>query len=138
MDQNWRILDHTADVRLEIHGTTLEDLFINAAYALTNLLTSDVSGSIEDDLTISVEGTDKEELLVAWLREILYHNQVNGFLLLHISNILLSNTQCEARLYGRSRKPHEEPEMEIKGVTYHGLTIDQKPDRAVALVVFDI
>ena len=138
MEENWRLLDHTADVRLEIHGATLEDLFVNSAKALTSLLISDVSGSPDNDMTLSIEGADREELLIAWLREILFHNQVHGFLLLHISNIQLSDTRCEARIFGRSRKPHEEPEMEIKGVTYHGLTIDQTPEGLIALVVFDI
>lgn len=138
MDRNWRLIDHTADVRVEVHGATLEDLFINAAKALTSLLTSDLSGSSEDELNISTQGDDKEELLVAWLREILFQNQVHGFILSHISQIQVSNIRCEACLLGRLRKPNEELEMEIKAVTYHDLTIDQTSEGFVAQIVFDI
>ena len=138
MAEKWKLIDHTADVRLEANGADLADLFVNAAAGLTAVVMPDVSISPDEELSVSVEGEDDEELLVAWLREILFRLNVDGFMLAHVKNITLTDDRCEALILGRRRKPDEEPEMEIKAVTYHGLSIDETPDGLVARVVFDI
>lgn len=138
MPPKWRLIDHTADVRLEAHGVSVEELFVNAAVGLTSIVMPDITPDPDEECEISVDGADTEDLLVGWLREILFRLEVDAFILSRVEEIKLVEERCEARLLGRRRKPEEEPEMEIKAVTYHGLSIDRTSDGFTARIVFDI
>lgn len=138
-DPGWIFLDHTADIRMEVHGETMEELFSNAARGLTSLLASQSSGDADTAIAVNLEGSDYEKLLVDWLREILFQNQARDFVLLEPHITYLSETGIEARLEGRLIQPEEEtPDQEIKGVTYHGLSIEETDDGYRARIVFDI
>jgi SHS2 domain-containing protein len=138
-EKKWIFLDHTADIRMEVHGATLEELFVNAALGLTSLFASESSDPPERELEISIEADDHEELLVDWLREILFQNQTKGFVLIQPHIASLTERRIEARLEGRlGRTEHGETDQEIKGVTYHGLFIRKSRGGYVAQIVFDI
>ena len=68
----YRLIDHTADVGLEVSGETPGDLFSQAVQALMDLL---VEAGPARDLQLrdlEVEGGDWADLWVNFLREILY------------------------------------------------------------------
>ena len=135
----WIFLDHTADIRMEVHGETMEELFSNAARGLTSLLVSRSAGDADTEIAVNLEGGDYEELLVDWLREILFQNEVRDFVMLEPHIAHLSATGIEARLEGRLVQPKEErTDLEVKGVTYHGLSIEETDRGYRARIVFDI
>ena len=68
----YEVLDHTADLGIKVTGATLSDLYVNAGLALFDLITSINENIDEEELTISVSGEDEADLLVNWLRELLY------------------------------------------------------------------
>src|SRR6516225_7855026 len=71
--------EHTADVGLVIRGHTPEELFVNAADALVDLMV-DPSLLREDiRMTATVSAADRPALLVAWLNELLYLLDVHRF-----------------------------------------------------------
>ncbi len=137
-DPGWRLLEHTADIRMEVRGATKEELFINAARGFTNLLAPETQGRPDTDLELNLRADNVEELLVDWLRELLYRHETQGFILVSAEIEEISDTTLKAKLAGRTRGPDEEPEIEIKAVTYHGLSV-QKTDTGYAVtIVFDI
>jgi SHS2 domain-containing protein len=83
----YRILDHTADIGVEVHGATLADLFSQAAFALVDLLTDRGALTGETERIIRVEGADLEDLWINYLREILYQFNGESFLLKDIPEI---------------------------------------------------
>ncbi|MEM4679195.1 MAG: archease, partial [Candidatus Jordarchaeales archaeon] len=68
----FRFLEHTADVKIEAEGKTLEEAFEEAARGLYELMTdiSKVTPVVEKK--IEVEGSDLENLLYNWLEEFIY------------------------------------------------------------------
>ena len=68
----YRIFDHTADLGVEVSAATLEELYAAAAFALFDLLTdlSTVRAGIAREIVVT--GEDPADLLVNFLREILY------------------------------------------------------------------
>jgi len=123
-EERWTFVDHTADIRMEVRGRTPEDLFVNAALGLASLLGSEPAGPADTELDVTLEGVDQEQLIVEWLREILYRSQVEGFALADAHIVELSENRIEARLSGSTAVQEEaEPGIEIKAVTYHGLSI---------------
>ena len=89
-DGGWRLLDHTADIRLEVWGTSLEKLFINAAKSLSTLLTSPTEPNSEEQIQVALEGGELDELLVNWLREILFFTQTRRIVVTEADIVELS------------------------------------------------
>lgn len=137
----WKLLDHPADIRIEVYGKTLEELFLNAAEGLSNLLTGsiNVSGS-QIEKTLALESDSFDDLLVDWLREILFLFSSERFILRKASLKISEGVSLESKLFGSSLNQSRELEdgLEIKGVTYHGLLLEEDSDGFVAQVIFDI
>jgi SHS2 domain-containing protein len=137
-DKGWKLLEHTADIRLEVHGATLEDLFINAALGFTDLILPDTKLTSQTEVEISLEADSAEELLVDWLRELLFLHQTRKFTMINAQMITSSETNLEAKISFGINPPEVEPSLEIKGVTYHGLSIIKDSEGYLAKIVFDI
>ncbi len=138
-DQPWTLIDHTADLRMEVHGRTIEDLFVNAAKGLASLLNPKAEAQRGDVLEVSVEAEDYEELLVNWLREILFHHEVNGFMLVKPEIPELSPKMLVGRLEGTYSQGGENAAgADLKAVTYHGLSIEKTDEGYTARILFDI
>ena len=135
---SWKLLDHTADIMIEVWGSSLEDLFLNAAEAMTTVLVPCADVPRERELDVVLEADAAEELLVSWLREILFHVQTRGLILVRAEMDDLSDTALKAKLHFGTSGPECEPEFEIKAVTYHGLSIQEQDGIYSARIVFDI
>jgi len=137
-EQRWRLLDHTADLRIEVYGASVEELLLNAGVALARILDPEPEIPPDRELDVVVEGETSEELLVDWLREILFQSETENFVLVSAEIIELAGSKLKARLLGVTRPPDTKPAEEIKGVTYHGLAIEEADSGYVARLVFDI
>lgn len=95
----------------------------------------DVSGAAESAThRLELAAPDREALLVAWLREVLFLFQTRAFQYVDAHFEVLSDTRLVARLDGTAA----EPVMELKGVTYHALAVRREDDGWLARVVFDV
>jgi len=137
-DRSWNLIAHTADLRMEVRGSSLEELMLNAAAGLAELLDTEPVIISEAELDVLVTGDGPDELLVDWLREILYQNQTRAFVPLAAEIVELTETSLKARLVGGLRPEEREPSQEIKAVTYHGLSVVETDSGLVAKIVFDI
>lgn len=134
----YTLIDHTADIGIEIQARTKKGLFCRAALAMSHLMTgvpaTHASGGREE--SIHVEGADTEDLLVNFLREILYLQNSRGLVL----------CDCRIEKGGRRRlaavicfePAQRRPQLEIKAVTYHGLRVSKEKSGWAARVIFDI
>ena len=66
----YKVFNHTADLGVEIYGKTVEELFVNAAFAIGDLMTDLQNVEVTRARRIVAEGTDWEDLLVNYLREV--------------------------------------------------------------------
>ena len=69
---HYELIDHTADFGVRIFGKDAADLFRNGALALTDLITDRPNAKSGRTCYIRVAGNDWEDLMVNWLREVLY------------------------------------------------------------------
>jgi SHS2 domain-containing protein len=137
-DGGWRLLDHTADIRLEVWGTSLEKLFIYAAKSLSTLLTSPTEPNSEEQIQVALEGGELDELLVNWLREILFYTQTRRIVVTEADIVELSETSLKAKLKVRKKRIGAETSVEVKGVTYHGISIRVNDQGYTAQIIVDI
>jgi SHS2 domain-containing protein len=134
----WRFLDHPADIRVEISGSNIEEFFTNAAFALTHVLSGGKDLEWEGTAKIDLTADNIEELFINWLRELLFQHEVNGLLPTGIDFLDLNDVKLSAELMNGRHGKSDEAEVEIKGVTYYGLSVEKSEAGYSAKVIFDI
>lgn len=133
------LIDHTADIGIDIFGATLQELFTHAAFALFDIITdlSKVDNSIE--YTLEISGIDREQLLVNWLTELLYLHDVKTLLFKDFYITDMKDNHLKATIRGEAFIENKHViNTEIKAVTYHSLSITRKDHQWKARVIFDL
>lgn len=128
-------IDHTADRAFRVMGHDMASLLENAARAMRALDGPRAAGKPSETRQIEVEGVDRESLLVNWLNEILYLEQVHriacdGFHIDAVKNDRLC-ARVETRVSDRSG-------THIKAVTFHNLKIRETAEGLEADIVVDV
>lgn len=135
MTPRYEQLEHTADIALRIYGRDLQELFVNAAYAMFSQLTDVEHVAPAVRHVVTVEGTDHESVLVNWLNELLYLHETRGEAYSAFDIHELSSHGLRATVGGEHT---EAIEMIIKAATYHDLAISETSGGFVVTVVFDV
>lgn len=135
----YETFDHTADLGLLVTARTEAELYANAAFAVFDIITD--LGRVEtlEARRIHAEGDSPEDLLVNFLREILYLYNGERWLLKEIRVTVVKNYALEAEARGEplDGRKHEVCK-EIKAVTYHQAGVRQTADGWEARVIFDV
>ena len=138
---HYKFFDHTADIGVEISGRTKKELFANAASALFDVMIESETGekSAKQLKKITVEGADVEDLIINFLRELLYLFNSETFITGSCEIIKFTNKELQALLTGESfnNKKHS-IKTEIKAVTYSGAKIEKLKDGWKARIIFDV
>jgi SHS2 domain-containing protein len=138
--------DHTADIGVEIFGRTKKELFAHAAESLFDILIEkNVSenkitpGTAGRQKIRTVAGAGVEDLLINFLRELLYLFNGTGWVVEHCIIAECSNKRLVTQL---SVEPYNNKthliKTEIKAVTYHGLSVEKTKNGWRARVIFDV
>jgi len=136
-------LDHPADIFLEVWGGDLPTLFENALFALYDQLAELTAFETVHVETIKVAGATAPEALRALLSEALYRYESAGFVAAR-AKIAVEETgsgvDVSAELHGEKADPTRHTLLsEVKGVTYHQLSVEQAPEGGWrATVLFDV
>jgi SHS2 domain-containing protein len=137
--ERYKIFDHTADLGVEIYGKTVKELFANAAFAVFDIITDLKCVSSTVARKIIVEGAGWEDLLVNYLREVLYMVNGEGLLLKKYSIIEIDPQHLQGRVSGELFNPSKHRiNTEIKAVTYHQVTVRETPEMWTGRVIFDV
>jgi len=139
----YTIFNHTADLGIEITGRTKKELFAKALWSLMDVLIErrePVEGiSNFRRRTLTVEGSDIADLLVNYLREVLYLFNGKSLMIGKCEITECGNKKLAARL---SLEPYDPKKhvmkTEIKAVTYHGLSVKKRKRGWMARVIFDV
>ncbi len=144
--KGFEILDHTADVRLRVWGKDLRDILQKAAEGMINIMMDIETRREEKEDEVRIEGANPEELLLKWLREILFKIESKGmvFSKFRIKEDNFSYMSCDkywfyGLLYGEKyNSARHDICTEIKAVTRHGLYVEKRGDNWESEILFDI
>lgn len=135
----YTVFEHTADVGIEVTAGSREDLFEHAALAMTDLMFEDVPDGTSESRLVMVVGDKPDELLIAWLNELLYIYCVERLVFTAFSEVKLTESMFMVRAHGERIDPVKHVmEMEIKAATYHGFSIEADGDGVKARIIFDV
>lgn len=137
--KRYETIDHTADIGLRIYGGDWQELLKNAAFGLFDLMTDAEKIKTDQQLTFSLEGKDREDLFLKWLRELLYLFSTRKFILSEFDFQELTENRLKVKAKGEVfDAKHHEQRMEVKAVTYHQFKLEKRKNGWVAEVIFDI
>jgi SHS2 domain-containing protein len=147
--RNYQMLDHTADIGIAVSGKSKKEIFARAAAAMLDLIigrkAESAGGQMEIDentpqvRTITMEGNDTEDLLINFLREVLYLYNGEKWVTTDCRPLAITRRRIVVQLQGEPFDPRKHQiKTEIKAVTYHGLSILKTTKGWKAKVIFDV
>jgi SHS2 domain-containing protein len=133
----YKILEHTADVRMFVEADSLEKLFSDAVYGMMDILKPRVGDKKKKvQRTIVLEAVDTTALLVDFLSEVLLCAHVHKEMYDEVIFESLSPHSLEATLRGLAASSFDE---DIKAVTYHEAEVKETKDgNWETMIIFDI
>ncbi len=134
--ERYILIDHTADMMVKAFGSTLEECFANAAYALFDQ-TVDLSGiGTSEETDIRVTGIDDEDRLYSFLAEMLFIEDCDNLILKEFEvSFDGDDVVCHAKGETLDRSRHR-VRSEVKAVTYHMMNVDREEPSVT--VIFDV
>lgn len=132
----YRLLEHTADAMVEVHGKDLAERFENAAYAMFDQITDLAKVEPKGELKIVIDAESREQLLVDFLQELLFVQDLEDFVFCKFK-VTTDGRKLEALCAGEKFDPKKHTKRSVvKGVTYHQLEFNDKEGKVVLL--FDV
>jgi SHS2 domain-containing protein len=142
--EKYKFLDHTADIKFQAFGNSLEECFENAAFALVNIICKDKIKTIIKK-NIKVDGDDLEELLYNFLEEFLFLIDSKNFIFGRFKKIKIHKKNDKyhltSEILGDNLKNYQ-TKTGVKAITYNEMFIkgpsEDGSNRFVCQVVVDV
>lgn len=129
----YRWLEHTSEIELVVEDESPRAVFTEALVALGEVL-ADATGGEPVKHDVSVDAPDRAALLAAWLDELVYLAETDGFIPERVVRMRLERRRLEATVGGRRSVPRNL----VKAVTYHRLEMERADGGWRARVVLDV
>jgi SHS2 domain-containing protein len=138
-DKNYRITARQSELAVRIVGKSQENLFVNAAFALFDVMTHSDKIEVKERMQLEVEGSDRDDLMVNWLRELLYLYQGSAYLLNEFNIREVKDTVVKAEVGGEKLDPdRHEIKQDITAVAYNQSRMQKTGDQWIAQVIFEV
>ena len=137
-----KIINHTADIGIRASAPTMEELFQVCALGMMNIIMGDSSFPEEMpavEYPITIEGSDVNDLLYAFLSEVLYFFDGESIIPLSFKESKVENGKFSALMEGIPFNPEVHIiERGIKAITFCNMKIEKTEDKWQTDVIFDI
>ncbi|HET8563221.1 MAG TPA: archease, partial [Candidatus Binatia bacterium] len=123
----------------EVTAHDLAALFSAAGEALYALIVDPETVNIREEIAITASGQGPDELLHAWLCELLAQFNINGFVAKRCEVAQITNEQVSGTIRGEKLDLSRHAfHTEIKGVTYHRFKVWKDGGQWHARVILDV
>lgn len=135
----YKFLSHTADIKFQAFGNSLEEAFENSFLALKEVIVDKNKIKNKKIIKIKVHGNDLKELLYNFLEEILFLLDANDFIVGEIKNIKINMKKLElkADIIG-DKASNYKISNDVKAITYNDMFIKNKDSKLAIQVVLDV
>ncbi len=143
--KKYEFIEHTADIGIKVFGKDLDELFINAATAMFDIIVSAKRSEASPKGTtspvkkfiIDKKADNLENLLVEWLGELLFLYSTKNIVFDKFDIKELDDNHINAVISGWPTQDYK-IKTEIKAVTYHMLKVWQEKNHWFAQLIFDV
>jgi SHS2 domain-containing protein len=137
--KKYRLTTRQSELAVKVTGGSQADLFANSAFALFDVMSDVEKIEIKERLPLEVEGADRDDLLVNWMRELLYLYQGSGYLLKEFVIREVKDTSVKAEVCGEKVDPdRHEIKQEIAAVAYHQSRMTKTGNQWTAQLIFEV
>jgi SHS2 domain-containing protein len=138
----YEYLPHPADVRFRAYGSTLEETFEQAAYAMFHVIINTAALNPERSVDIELKSEGLENLLYDYLSELLYLFEVEEIVFGQFRVDSIKKTDGSYILHGKASGENIDLkrhffETEVKAITYHQLEITEEKGGYSTHVIVD-
>ena len=140
----FKYIDHTADIQARCYGLSLEQAFEQTAYSLMETISPNLEKiQIIEKKEITIKAEDKQALLFDFLSEFLYIFDVESLIFSQIIVEKIKKIGNEYTLIANAsgekfNNLRHEIGIEVKAITYSYMNIEEKSDKTIIDIVFDI
>ena len=138
--KKYRITQHQSELAVRVFGDSQADLFSNSGFALFDVMMADLQKvECKEKVPLEVEGTDRDDLMVNWVRELLYLYQGSGYLLREFEIREVKDTLVKAEVSGEKIDPdRHEIKQEIAAVAFHKSRMQKTGNQWTAHLIFEV
>ena len=145
MSGGYKPVDHMSDIGIKVWGRNAKELFEEAAQGMIAQIYDHSLVEEKEIIELELEAESIDELLLLWLKEILFLIESKGFLFCRFQiekdNFSLRNAktaQMQASLHGEMKdSTRHDICIEIKAVTRHGLYVKKNGPWWEGNILFD-
>ena len=138
-EKKYRVLNRSSDLVIKVFGKTQAELFGNSAFALFDILADMEKVEVRDSLQLEVEGADRDDLMVNWVRELLYLFQGSDFLVKEVEVQEIKENYVRAEVKGEKFDPdRHEIRRGIRAVAYDQSRMEKTGDQWMAQLIFEL
>jgi SHS2 domain-containing protein len=135
-------IDHLADMIVEAYGKTMEEAFERSALGLVNIMFDLDHITINQNISLDVQGYDMQNLLYNWLEKVLLLILIDNAVAADF-DVKITNNPNTLTLFGTARGERINLEkhdfkLEVKGITYHDMKITQEEGGVTVRYLVDI
>lgn len=134
--KKFEFLEHTADIKLKLYGSTMQELFENGVLAFASYSNSGNKISPSMGKVIDIKGDDTSSLLYNFFDELVYLVDADHFIVSK-AQITLRGNNLHAELFGDKTDKYNL--KQVKAATYAEMSIQKrKSGNWEAIVVLDV
>ncbi len=136
--KRYETFEHEADIGIRGYGDTLEEAFCHAAEAMYSVMVNISAVEANEKRSVMAVAEDREQLLVEWLNALLSISDIERMVFSKFE-IRITGTEIQGIAWGERLDPKKhEPNVEVKGATYHMLSVHEERGIFSAACVVDV
>ena len=130
--------EHEADIGIRGFGGSVKEAFENAAVAMYSVMVNIDAVRTKEKRTVIVSAPDRELLLVEWLNALLAISDIER-LIFSKFEVKIEGTTLSGAAWGETLdRDRHDPNVEVKGATYHLLSVNEQDGKFTAQCVVDV
>ncbi|HEX2387383.1 MAG TPA: archease [Candidatus Binatia bacterium] len=137
--KKYKTFSRSSELAVKISGDSQAELFANSGFALFDIMTQMDKVQDNEHLTLEVEGADRDDLMVNWMRELLYLYQGSSFLLKEVVVQEVKDTYIRGEVQGEKFDPdRHEMKREISAVSPQQGRMEKTGSQWTAQVILEL
>lgn len=138
----YKTYEHPADIGVYGEGKTLDVAFSEVAKAMLSVICEIDKIKKDKFILIEVESSNEEDLLFAWLNELLSEADINNMFFCECE-VGISKSEnkfkLKAKCFGDDRENNlDHYKVEVKAATYYDLTVKIEKNKFIAQCIVDV
>ena len=121
-DKKYRIIRQSSELSIRLSGDSLQGILADAGAALFDLFVDMTAVEARESVTLEVDGLDNDDLMVNWMRELLYEYQGSGYMLKEFDIHEAGEFFVRAEARGEKFDPDRHEEREAIGAVAERLS----------------